>query len=112
VLPFDEVFAVLGGHAPRLVRSARQPTPLIWEHEERDMDGELVAVYESWRRQDHGHLAFVKYSPYGWVLSVSGGSPRLPRRKVPVSTLMTAPSVLRAADVRQQRCDRAARWTP
>jgi hypothetical protein len=67
------------------------------------MDGELVAIYESWRRREDGHLAFVKYSPYGWVLSVSGRSPRLPHHRVPVSTLVSAPSALCAADVRQQR---------
>ena len=42
-----------------------------------DEDGNLIAIYESWPREG-GDLSFVKYSPYGWVLSLSGRSPRLP----------------------------------
>jgi hypothetical protein len=51
-----------------------------WEHEEYDGDGNLVAVYESWAR-DRNSFGFVKYSPFGWVLSISGQSPRLPPPK-------------------------------
>jgi hypothetical protein len=44
------------------------------------MGNRLVAVYESWARAGDGGggLAFVKYSPYGWVLSASGRSARVP----------------------------------
>jgi hypothetical protein len=44
------------------------------------MGNRLVAVYESWTQEggDDGGLAFVKYSPYGWVLSASGRSARVP----------------------------------
>jgi hypothetical protein len=50
------------------------------EHEEYDRDGNLVAVYESWVRGGD-RLTFVKYSPFGWVLSISGRSPRFPPPK-------------------------------
>ncbi len=54
--------------------------PRRWEHEEYDSDGNLVAVYESWVRNGDS-LGFVKYSPFGWVLSISGQSPRFPPPK-------------------------------
>jgi hypothetical protein len=85
---FEDAFGVPAGHRLRLVRSASgghagrgragAEAP-CWEHEEYDRDGRLIAVYESWARAgDGGGVAFVKYSPYGWVLSVSGRSARLP----------------------------------
>jgi hypothetical protein len=78
---FEAAFGVPAGHALRPVASGpgagagdvRGP----WEHEEYDGAGRLVAVYESRPRRDGG-LAFVKYSPHGWVLSLSGRSPRHP----------------------------------
>jgi hypothetical protein len=89
---FGEVFDVAARHVLRQVSSApftgaRMGCPR-WEHEEYDPRCGLVAVYESWLRED-GSLAFVKYSPHGWVLSVSGRCPRLPPLKVrarPVAT--------------------------
>jgi hypothetical protein len=82
---FDEVFGVPIGHVLRQVSSApvagaRAGRPR-WEHEEYDPHHGLVAVYESWLRED-GDLAFVKYSPHGWVLSISGRCPRRPPPKV------------------------------
>ncbi len=61
-----------------------------WEHEEYDKGGNLVAVYESWTR-DGDSPAFVKYSPFGWVLSISGHSPRLPPRRARVRHVDAAP---------------------
>jgi hypothetical protein len=90
---FEDAFGVPAGHSLRLVRSAASPRVWAcgragaearwWEHEEYDEHGRLVAVYESWTQERDGGgggrgLAFVKYSPYGWVLSVSGRSARLP----------------------------------
>ena len=81
VLDFEASFGVPVGHALLRVRapSGAEARSVLrrWEHEEYDRGGELVAVYESWAHEG-GDLAFVKYSPYGWVLSVSGRSPRLP----------------------------------
>ena len=45
-----------------------------------DLDGRLVAAYESWPRADGG-LAFTKYSPHGWVLRRSKAEAR-PGRKM------------------------------
>jgi hypothetical protein len=89
---FREVFDVAAGHVLRQVSSAPSTVARVgcprWEHEEYDPQRGLVAVYESWLREDGG-LAFVKYSPHGWVLSVSGRCPRRPPLKVrarPVTT--------------------------
>jgi hypothetical protein len=85
---FEDAFCVPAGHNLRLARSASRghagrgragAEARRWEHEEYDQDGRLVAVYESWTRAGDGgdgSLAFVKYSPYGWVLSVSSRSAR------------------------------------
>jgi hypothetical protein len=84
---FAVVFGVPTGHTLRQVGPAPGAGPDVGlgrrEHEEYDGDGRLVAVYESWSR-GHGGLSYVQYSPYGWVLSVSGRSPRLlpPRARV------------------------------
>jgi hypothetical protein len=86
---FEDAFGVPTGHSLRPVRSAVSrgqagcgqagAEARRWEHEEYDRDGRLVAVYESWAQEGgDGGLAFVKYSPYGWVLSVCGRSVRLP----------------------------------
>ena len=82
----EEVFGVPAGHTLRLVRAARRGGDMWeWEHEERDRDGRLVAVYESWSRgdyappaagQDGGAGGFVKYSPSGWVLRRSEADAR------------------------------------
>ena len=80
---FETAFGVPAGHSLRLVRTAQSNmdrTARGWEHEEYDGDGILVAVYESWVREDGG-LAYIKYSPFGWVLSLSGRSPHLPPRR-------------------------------
>jgi hypothetical protein len=78
---FTAAFGTPAGHALRLVRLAQGTGARVglwqWEHEEHDEDGNLVAVYESWFSESVG-LDFVKYSPYGWVLNISGRSPRLP----------------------------------
>jgi hypothetical protein len=78
---FGEVFGVPTGHVLRQVSSApvagERTDRQRWEHEEYDPQRGLVAVYESWLREDGG-LAFIKYSPHGWVLSVSGRCPRRP----------------------------------
>ena len=78
----EKAFGVRAGHSLRLVRTA----PLggearEWEHEERDRDGRLVAVYESWLRGAAspaggrgGGGGFVKYSPHGWVLRRSNAA--------------------------------------
>ena len=82
---FEEAFGVPAGHSLRLVRAARRGGELWeWEHEERDRDGRLVAVFESWSRgaapptggQGDGGGGFVKYSPHGWVLRRSGADGR------------------------------------
>jgi hypothetical protein len=88
--PFEDAFGVPAGHSLRLVHSASRghagrgragAGARWWEHEEYDQDGRLVAVYESWVQEGgDGGLTFVKYSPYGWVLSVSG---RTARRSTP-----------------------------
>ncbi len=81
---FERCFGVPADHTLR--RSALpfgvggRLAPRRWEHEEYDREGHLVAVYESWAC-DADSLAFVKYSPYGWVLSISGQSPRFPPPK-------------------------------
>jgi hypothetical protein len=83
MLVFEKVFGIPADHSLRLatpgrIKAADGPGP--WEHEEYDGDGRLWAVYESWPREGGG-IAFLKYSPYGWVLSISGRSPwHLPRR--------------------------------
>ena len=87
MIEFERVFGVPEGHRLRRAGVPRGPGradggpgadgPGPWEHEEYDAAGRLVAVYES-RRGPDGALAYVKYSPHGWVLSVSGRSPRLP----------------------------------
>jgi hypothetical protein len=89
---FEEVFGVPAGHSLRLAVPgpgvAAGSRAGLWEHEEYDGDGKLVAIYESWSGAG-GSLGFVKYSPYGWVLSLSGRSPRHPPQKTrlrPVAT--------------------------
>ena len=91
----EEAFGLPAGHSLRLVRAApRGGDAWEWEHEERDARGALVAVYESWSRgaappvrvrggSGRGGGGFVKYSPHGWVLSLSGRSPRLPGKPPP-----------------------------
>jgi hypothetical protein len=99
VSDFKKTFGVSIGHSLRLVRTgAAAGRAPIWEHEERDTDGRLVAIYESWPRAA-GDLAFVKYSPHGWVLSTSGRSPRLPPRKRSVGSVVTATCVASTAEV-------------
>jgi len=81
----EEAFGVPAGHTLRLVRAARRGGDM-WEreHEERDDNGRLVAVFESWSRgaappeagQDGDAGGFVKYSPSGWVLRRSGADAR------------------------------------
>jgi hypothetical protein len=75
---FEEVFGVPAGHSLRRVASGPGDGLGPWEHEEYDGEGRLVAVYESRPRRGGDGLAFVKYSPHGWVLSLSGRSPRHP----------------------------------
>ena len=81
---FKQVFGVPLEHRLWLVRPGaaveRGGRVCWWEHEEYDADRKLVAVYESWSREDGG-LDFVKYSPHGWVLSISGRCPRNPPQK-------------------------------
>jgi hypothetical protein len=89
VSAFEVVFGVPAEHSLRLVRHAACGGVRLWEHEERDASGGLVAVYESWPRRDGG-LDFVKYSPYGWVVGVSGRSPRLPPHKARVRPIAAA----------------------
>jgi hypothetical protein len=53
VFAFEEAFGVPAGHTLREVASAPLPRPGMaggwrWEHEEYDVRGALVAVYESW----------------------------------------------------------------
>jgi hypothetical protein len=80
---FEMLFGVPDGHLLRLVRTVPRCAGgevREREHEEYDRNGRLIAVYESWAREGGG-LAFVKYSPFGWVLSISGRSPRHPPQK-------------------------------
>lgn len=73
---FEEAFGVRAGHSVRLVGTVLRGRIRVWEHEEYDAHGTLVAVYEGWscepsqtnRKQDCGLCGFVKYSPSGWVL--------------------------------------------
>jgi hypothetical protein len=99
VSDFEKTFNVPAGHSLLLVRTgAAVGAAPIWEHEERDTDGRLVAIYESWPRAAGG-LAFVKYSPHGWVLSISGRSPRLPPLKRSAGSLVTATFAAPTAEV-------------
>lgn len=85
---FDVAFGVPAGHTLREVRSSPRacgPDRDIWEweHEEYNARGVLAAVYESWTRDaapsgaggPGAILCWVKYSPYGWVLSRAGAMP-------------------------------------
>ena len=81
----EKAFGVPAGHSLRLVRAARRGGEMWeWEHEERDDNGRLVAVFESWScgavppaaGQDGDAGGFVKYSPSGWVLRRSGADAR------------------------------------
>ena len=82
----EEAFGVPAGHSLRLVRAApRGGEAREWEHEERDRDGRLVALYESWSSraaappaagEGGGAGGFVKYSPQGWVLRRSEAEAR------------------------------------
>jgi hypothetical protein len=104
VWAFEEVFGIPAGHALRQVDPPGGTVADRWEHEEHDCEGKLVAVYESWVRADGG-LGFVKYSPNGWVLSVSGRSPRLLPRRVRVGLLVATPSAFPTAENPQQHRD-------
>jgi hypothetical protein len=90
---FETTFGVPAGHTLRQVGPAPGAEPGVglgrWEHEEYDGDGRLVAVYESWPREGGG-LGYVKYSPFGWVLSVSGRSTRLPPQRARVRPVKAA----------------------
>jgi len=108
---FEKLFGIPAGHTLRQVEPPESRESTRWEHEEYDSEGKLVAVYESWLR-DKDALSFVKFSPNGWVLSISGRSPCLPPRRVPVGTGVAAPPVLPASDVGQQHGNREAAWTP
>lgn len=92
-LAFEMIFGIPRGHVLRQVRCAPRRSGgggecWEWEHEEYDAHGTLVAVYESLTRsrtvpparQADDAAAFVKYSPWGWVLSRSGPRPA-PRRR-------------------------------
>ena len=90
-----KAFGVRAGHSLRLVRAApRGDEAWEWEHEERDRDGRLVAVYESWSpRGDAPPIAgqgggggFVKDSPHGWVLRRSEAEARRRTRAGGVET--------------------------
>lgn len=107
----EEVFGVPARHTLRLVRAARRDGDL-WEreHEERDDNGRLVAVFESWSRgaappeagQDGDAGGFVKYSPSGWVLRRSGADARRWTRAGPekAPSLMSQPPSVRWKMVR------------
>ena len=90
-----KAFGVRAGHSLRLVRAApRGDEAWEWEHEERDRDGRLVAVYESWSPRGDapptagqgGGGGFVKYSPHGWVLRRSEAEARRRTRAGGVET--------------------------
>jgi hypothetical protein len=91
MLPFEETFGIPAGHSLREVRSApcRRPAGRCWEweHEEYDARGALVAVYECRVPSDvppaaaRAGMAFVKYSPWGWVLYRSDGKPPPPPQR-------------------------------
>jgi hypothetical protein len=78
---FETAFGIPDGHVLRKVTldddGGAGDGSGPWEHEEYDADGRLVAVYESWP-DENGGVGFTKYSPHGWVLSISGRSPRHP----------------------------------
>ena len=106
----EKAFGVPAGHSLRLVRAARRGGETWeWEHEERDRDGRLVALYESWSRGaappaggQGGGSGFVKYSPHGWVLRRSGADARRRTRAGPekAPSLMSQPSSMRWKMVR------------
>ena len=88
----EKAFCVPAGHSLRLVRAARRGGEMWeWEHEERDRDGRLVAVSESWSPRgddappaavrDGDASGFVKYSPSGWVLRRSEADARRRRTR-------------------------------
>jgi len=78
MLNFKKLFGVPIGNALQWVKPQKEAKVIFgqWKHEEYDCDGGLVAVYECWKRKGSS-FRFVKYSPYGWVLNISGRSPRL-----------------------------------
>ncbi len=91
MLASEQAFGVPIGHSLRLVRAAPRSGGEVWEweHEERDRDGRLVALYESWSggaaspgrgRGNGGPSGFVKYSPHGWVLRRSDDGAHRPAR--------------------------------
>jgi hypothetical protein len=90
---FEEAFGVPAGNVLRQVRLTPEARVSLgigrWEHEEYTPEGDLVAIYESWLPASGG-LTFVKYSPYGWVLSVSGRSPRLSPARAGVQPVKAA----------------------
>ena len=92
---FEDIFDVPAEHSLQLVTGAPEVRAgrgvQRWEHEEYDSDGRLVAVYESWRREG-ASLTFVKYSPHGWVLSISGRSPRHPPQRSRLQPVPAAPA--------------------
>ncbi len=92
-LAFETIFGIPPGHVLRQVRCSPRRSGnggecWEWEHEEYDAHGTLVAIYESRTRSRtvppgrpaDDATAFVKYSPWGWVLSRSGPRPA-PRRR-------------------------------
>lgn len=107
----EEAFGVPAGHTLRLVRAARRGGDL-WEreHEERDDNGRLVAVFESWSRgaappeagRDGDAGGFVKYSPSGWLLRRCGADARRRTRAGPekAPSLMSQPPSVRWKMVR------------
>ena len=108
----EKAFGVPAGHSLRLVRAApRSGKAREWEHEERDRDGRLVAVFESWSPrggappaagQDGGAGGFVKYSPQGWVLRRSEADARRRTRAAgeEVPSLAQGPPSVRRGVVR------------
>ena len=81
---FETLFGIPPEHILRQVRCVPRRGPdecWEWEHEEYDPHGALVAIYESAAPSrgvpldQQAGAVFVKYSPWGWVLSRSDPGP-------------------------------------
>ena len=71
---FEAIFGVLPEHRLEQVRSRSRAGLVrgtVWEHEEYDPQGRLVARYESFQEVDEAGVArsgWVKYDADGWIV--------------------------------------------
>ncbi|HEX8666515.1 MAG TPA: hypothetical protein VF744_21065 [Beijerinckiaceae bacterium] len=71
---FEAIFGIFPEHRLEQVRSRSRAGLVrgtVWEHEEYDAQGRLVARYESFQEVDQSGGArsgWVKYDPDGWIV--------------------------------------------